>query len=187
MSTDAYDTIVVGAGLGGLIAGAKLSREGHTVLVLEQHSIVGGCATIFNRPDFTFEVSLHEIEGLDEYDIKRPIFEELGVLDALTFEPIPEFYNYCRGDDELVVPHGRCNVSIRPKLGRFGGTTRSSPAATTSYSIGQMASSTPRPTTRSPHRFPYEHLIPWRTRSQRPHRQPWHSCTGSWPVDRLRW
>lgn len=115
MTTDGHDTVVVGAGLGGLTAGAKLAREGHSVLVLEQHAVAGGCATIFQRPEFTFEVSLHEMEGLDEYDIKRPILEELGVLDALTFEPTPEFYNYCRGDDELVVPHGQDDVVVRLK------------------------------------------------------------------------
>ena len=113
MTGDTYDTVVVGAGLGGLVAGAKLAREGHSVLLLEQHSVPGGCATIFQRPGFTFEVSLHEIEGFDEHDVKRPILEELGVLDELSFEPIPEFYNYCRGDDKLLVPHGQDDVLER--------------------------------------------------------------------------
>ncbi|WP_193310408.1 NAD(P)/FAD-dependent oxidoreductase [Halorubrum halophilum] len=110
MIEDEHETVVVGAGLGGLVAGAKLAREGQSVLVLEQHSVPGGCATIFQRPGFTFEVSLHEIEGLDKHDVKRPILEELGVLDELSFEPIPEFYNYRRGDDELLVPHGQDDV-----------------------------------------------------------------------------
>ena len=39
-----YDVIVIGAGLGGLTAGAKLAREGMKVLVLEQHSAPGGSA-----------------------------------------------------------------------------------------------------------------------------------------------
>ena len=42
-----YDVIVIGAGLGGLTAGAKLSGEGKKVLVLEQHDRPGGCATTF--------------------------------------------------------------------------------------------------------------------------------------------
>ena len=37
-----YDVIIVGAGLGGLTTGAKLSREGKKVLVLEKHDITIG-------------------------------------------------------------------------------------------------------------------------------------------------
>ena len=52
-----YDVIVIGAGLGGLTAGAKLAREGMKVLVLEQHNRPGGCATTFKRGEFTLEVA----------------------------------------------------------------------------------------------------------------------------------
>ncbi|MGW8316703.1 MAG: FAD-dependent oxidoreductase, partial [Bacteroidales bacterium] len=51
-----YDVIIIGAGLGGLTAGARLAREGKKVLMLEQHDRVGGCATTFKRRDFTMEV-----------------------------------------------------------------------------------------------------------------------------------
>jgi phytoene dehydrogenase-like protein len=65
-----YDAIIIGGGLGGLISGAKLSKEGKRVLLLEQHNIPGGCATTFKRKDFTMEVGLHEMDGLDETDPK---------------------------------------------------------------------------------------------------------------------
>jgi all-trans-retinol 13,14-reductase len=102
-----YDTVVGGAGLGGLVAGAKLATAGQHVLVLEQHSVPGGCATTFDRREFEFEVSLHEIDGFDENDVKRDILRELGVLDDLSFERIPEFYRYRRGGRDVVVPHER--------------------------------------------------------------------------------
>ncbi|WP_267643955.1 phytoene desaturase family protein [Haloarchaeobius amylolyticus] len=101
-----WDTVVVGAGLGGLTAGATLAQRGRDVLVLERHSIPGGCATTFDRGDFEFEVSLHEIEGLDEHDPKRAILEDLGVFDALSFEPVDDLYRYTHGETDLVVPHG---------------------------------------------------------------------------------
>ncbi|MCG3220972.1 MAG: NAD(P)-binding protein, partial [Candidatus Heimdallarchaeota archaeon] len=43
------DIIVIGAGLGGLFSGAKLAKEGKKVLLIEQHNIPGGCATVFKR------------------------------------------------------------------------------------------------------------------------------------------
>lgn len=101
-----YDTIVIGAGLGGLTAGAKLATAGQDVLVLEKHTIPGGYATTFQRGDSEFEVSLHEIDGLDEGDPKRDVFEELGVFEAVDFEPVPD-YRVSHGDAELTLPHGR--------------------------------------------------------------------------------
>ncbi len=65
-----YDAIIIGAGLGGLIAGAKLSKGGKKVLLIEQHSVPGGCATSFKRGDFTMEVGLHEMDGLHKKDLK---------------------------------------------------------------------------------------------------------------------
>ena len=66
-----YDAIVIGAGLGGLTAGAQLAKEGKKVLLIEQHSIPGGCATTFKRKDLKIEVGLHMIDGLDDGDPKK--------------------------------------------------------------------------------------------------------------------
>ncbi|MFD1586342.1 phytoene desaturase family protein [Halorientalis brevis] len=101
-----HDTIVVGAGLGGLTAGAKLATAGQDVLVLEKHTIPGGYATTFQRGECEFEVSLHEIDGLDEGDAKREVFAELGVFDAVEFEPVPN-YRVRHGDGDVTLPHGR--------------------------------------------------------------------------------
>ena len=60
-----YDVIIIGAGLGGLTAGATLAKRGKRVLLIEQHAIPGGCATTFRRKDYIVEVGLHEMDGLD--------------------------------------------------------------------------------------------------------------------------
>ena len=75
-----YDIIIIGAGLGGLTAGAKLAREGKKVLLIEQHNKPGGCATTFKRGDFTLEVGLHEMDGPSPGDMKSRIFNELDVF-----------------------------------------------------------------------------------------------------------
>ena len=99
-----YDAIIIGAGLGGLTAGAKLSKEGKKVLLIEQHNIPGGCATTFKHKDLKIEVGLHMIDGLDEGDPKLKIFNELGVLDKLEFIRVPEFYRFIKPGVDITIP-----------------------------------------------------------------------------------
>ena len=108
-----YDVIVIGAGLGGLTAGAKLAREGMKVLVLEQHSQPGGCATTFRRGDFTLEVGLHEMDGPGGRDMKNRIFSELDVTGNVEFIHVPEFYRFIRGDLAVTIPHDPQMASAR--------------------------------------------------------------------------
>jgi all-trans-retinol 13,14-reductase len=100
-----YDIIIIGGGLGGLTAGAKLSREGKKVLLIEQHDRPGGCATTFKRGDYTMEVGLHEMDGPSPSDIKTKLFNELDVLKNVTFLEIPEFYHFISGRTQITIPH----------------------------------------------------------------------------------
>ncbi len=100
-----YDIIIIGAGLGGLTAGAKLSKSGRKVLLIEQHDRPGGCATTFERKDFTMEVGLHEMDGLHAKDMKTKIFRDLGVFDKVEFLKVPEFYRFINSNYDFVMPH----------------------------------------------------------------------------------
>jgi all-trans-retinol 13,14-reductase len=100
-----YDVIIIGAGLGGLTAGAKLAKEGKKVLLLEQHTQPGGCATTFRRGDFTLEVGLHEMDGPAPRDMKTRIFNDLDVFKNVEFIPVPEFYRFVNDRFEVTVPH----------------------------------------------------------------------------------
>ncbi len=100
-----YDVIIIGGGLGGLTAGAKLAREGKKVLLLEQHDRPGGYATTFKRGDFTLEVGLHETDGPSNGDMKTRIFRDLGVFDEVEFLKVPEFYRFVNGRVDVNVPH----------------------------------------------------------------------------------
>ncbi len=64
-----YDVVVIGAGCGGLTAGALLARQGRSVLVLEQGELLGGCCSTFQREGFHFDVGASIVEvihGIEE-------------------------------------------------------------------------------------------------------------------------
>jgi all-trans-retinol 13,14-reductase len=106
-----YDIIIIGAGLGGLTAGAKLAKEGKKVLLIEQHSKPGGCATTFKRGDFTLEVGLHEMDGPSGRDMKTRIFNELEVFENVNFIKVPEFYHFVNDDIKITIPHDPVEAS----------------------------------------------------------------------------
>lgn len=100
-----YDTIVIGAGLGGLTTAAVLAKKGKRVLVLEQHSIPGGCATVYERKGIRFEVGLHEMDLGSEYlDMKHLIFKKLGL--NLPLIPIPQTFTVKTKTNEYRIPEG---------------------------------------------------------------------------------
>ena len=47
--------VIVGAGIGGLVTGARLAREGAPVIVLEAHIYPGGCAGTFYHQGYRFD------------------------------------------------------------------------------------------------------------------------------------
>lgn len=61
-----FDAIVIGSGIGGLTAAAALAKHGRRVLVLEQHSQLGGLTQTFRRGDYKFAPGVHYIGGLGE-------------------------------------------------------------------------------------------------------------------------
>lgn len=101
-----FDAIIIGAGLGGLTAAAKLAKSGKKILLLEKHSVPGGCATTFKRKDFTIEVGLHELDGFGDKDLKSVIFKEFRVFDNVDFIRLPEFYKTVWKNTEFVFPEG---------------------------------------------------------------------------------
>jgi C-3',4' desaturase CrtD len=71
--------VVIGAGIGGLTAGALLAHRGYSVLIVEQALVPGGCASTFQRQGFTFDVGATQVAGLEPGGIHHRIFAELKI------------------------------------------------------------------------------------------------------------
>ena len=99
-----YPTVVIGAGLGGLVCGAYLARQGVPVTIVEQHHIPGGYATAFDRAGgrFNFEVSLHGTAIHDNGAAR--ILREIGVLDKIELVTLPEVYRLITPKLDIAVP-----------------------------------------------------------------------------------
>jgi phytoene dehydrogenase-like protein len=69
-----YDRIIVGGGTAGLTAGLALARRGKRVIILEQHTAVGGYVSSFARKGFRFD------GGAGCYSSGGIIFPVLGAL-----------------------------------------------------------------------------------------------------------
>ncbi len=88
-----YEVVVIGAGLGGLTAGAILARAGRKVLVIERSNSVGGAASSYKSGDLFVEGSLHETsDPNDPRDPKHGALVRAGVLDAVKWIPGGGFY-----------------------------------------------------------------------------------------------
>ena len=71
--------VVIGAGIGGLTAGALLAHRGYRVLILDQALVPGGCASTFKRQGFIFDVGATQVAGLEPGGIHHRIFSELSI------------------------------------------------------------------------------------------------------------
>ena len=82
------DVVVIGAGIGGLCAGALLAKYGLKVTVVESHDIPGGAAHAWKRDGYTFESGPSLYSGMSKWPTTNPCGQVLHALD----EPLPCVY-----------------------------------------------------------------------------------------------
>jgi len=103
-----YDVVIIGAGLGGLLCGAILSKEGLKVCILEKNEQIGGSLQTFRREGISLDTGIHYIGGLDKGQTLYQIFNYLGIMDRLelTKMDVDGFDVILFKDDEVKYPHG---------------------------------------------------------------------------------
>ncbi|MEO6722705.1 MAG: NAD(P)/FAD-dependent oxidoreductase [Ferruginibacter sp.] len=81
-----FDIVILGSGMGGLVCGDVLSREGYTVCVLEKNRQIGGCLQTYVRDKVIFDSGVHYLGGLEKGQNLYQIFQYLGIMDKLKLE-----------------------------------------------------------------------------------------------------
>ncbi len=100
-----YDIIIIGAGMGGLAAGNILIKKGYRVLIVEKHFKSGGYCTNFKRKDFTFDCSLHMLNGCEKGGMIYDILKKFEAENCIEFIKLKELFHWkCQQNEmELIV------------------------------------------------------------------------------------
>jgi all-trans-retinol 13,14-reductase len=107
LDRERWDVIVVGSGIGGLTAAALLARRGRSVLVVDQHYVAGGNATIFKRPGYEFDIGVHYLGQCGPGGILPRTLAAAGARDVEFLPMDPDgFDTLVLPDFELRVPAG---------------------------------------------------------------------------------
>jgi phytoene desaturase len=90
----AYDAVVIGAGVGGLVTANLLARDGLKVLLVEQHYMVGGYCSTFRRAGYTFDAATHFYPLLGNPEtLTGRLLADLGVRTGwVKMDPVDTFH-----------------------------------------------------------------------------------------------
>lgn len=102
-----WDTIVIGAGAGGLATAICLSKAGQKVLVLEKHDVPGGWCHSFYLDGHRFTPGVHYVGLLNEGEATSNLYRGLGLADELAFFRMnPKGYEHCwLGEERFDFPN----------------------------------------------------------------------------------
>jgi all-trans-retinol 13,14-reductase len=104
----AFDAVIVGGGMGGLVCAAYLAVAGRRVLLAEQHDVVGGNSQVFRRRRrYEFDVGVHYLGDCGPDGILPAILSGLGAAGRIGFRPMDQ-----DGFDRLLLPGLSVDVPV---------------------------------------------------------------------------
>ncbi len=108
-----YDIVIVGSGLGGLLCGYILSKEGYKICILEKNRQIGGCLQTFVRDDCVFDTGMHYVGSLEKGQILYRFFKYFDLINKIKLKKLNEDafdiisiagteYKYAQGYDNFI-------------------------------------------------------------------------------------
>jgi all-trans-retinol 13,14-reductase len=72
--------VIIGSGLGGLVCGYILAKNGYRITILEKNAQAGGCLQTFARGGVKFETGMHYIGSIEDGQVLHRFFKYLSLL-----------------------------------------------------------------------------------------------------------
>src|SRR4030042_3717481 len=102
-----FDIVIIGAGLGGLLCGNILSKEGFNFCIIEKNHKLGGSLQTVGRQGCIFNTGLNYTGSLDDGQALNRYFRYLGILNKVNLRRLdPE------GFDIIDFPDGQYKFAM---------------------------------------------------------------------------
>jgi len=85
-----YDVVIIGSGLGSLLCGYILSKEGFSICIIEKQAVPGGCLQSFRRGENSFDTGIHYIGSMLPGQTLHSYWKYFGLSHSLELERMNE-------------------------------------------------------------------------------------------------